>query len=146
MSESAESTRGTCRRLTPTEVGMVVRLYRHSREIKRTALAAQAHISDKTLERLEAGISVREDSYRRVAVAIGLPEDAFIKEEYIPTPEEYLEQQEKQQDEFRKSHTKVDVAPLNDPRQLLAVFGAHSSIADDHKVAAKDLALIAAFK
>lgn len=146
MSENVEGIRGAYRRLTPAEVGMVVRLYRHSHEIKRTALAAMAHISDKTLERLEAGVSVREDSYRRVAVAIRLREDAFIKEEYIPTPEEYLEQQERQQDELRKTHTKVDVAPLTDPRQLLALFGAHSSIADDHKVAAKDLELVAAFK
>jgi len=91
MSENVEGIRGAYRRLTPVEVGMVVRLYRHSHELKRTALAAQAHISDKTLERLEAGVPVREDSYRRVALAIGLRDDAFIKEEYIPTPEEYLD-------------------------------------------------------
>jgi transcriptional regulator with XRE-family HTH domain len=146
MNESAESMQGTNRRLTPVEVGMIVRLYRHSRELKRIALAAEAHVSDKTLERLESGIVVREDSYRRVAAAMGLPEDAFIKEEYIPTPSEYLEQQEKAEAEFQKNHTRVPVARLTDPRQLLDIFGAHSSIVDDHKVTVEHLELVASFK
>lgn len=84
--------------------------------------------------------------YRRVAGAMGLPDDAFIKEEYIPTPEEYLEQQERAQAELQHRHTKVPVARLTDPRQLLDVFGAHSSIVDDHYVADDDLELVASCK
>jgi transcriptional regulator with XRE-family HTH domain len=146
MSENVEGIRGVYRRLTPVEVGMIVRLYRHTHEMKRAALAAQAHVSDKTLERLESGVPVRADSYRRVAAALGLEEDTFVKDEYIPTPDEYLEKQEREQANFHNSHTKVSVAPLTDPRQLLAMFGSHSSIADDHKVAVEDLELVASFK
>lgn len=115
MNQNEEDMLGTRRRMTPQEVGMIVRMYRESNQVKRAALAAQANVSEKTLERLEAGVPVQETTYRRVAIALGIAEDSFIREEYIPTPEEYLHRQEAEQAKFKKTHTKVDVARLIDP-------------------------------
>jgi transcriptional regulator with XRE-family HTH domain len=146
MADKVEGIRGEYRKLTPLEIGMIVKLFRHGRDIKRAVLAADSSVSEKTLERVEAGQVVSEDSYRRIARAMGLKEDAFVKEEYVPTPEEALEQQEREQAEFAANHTKVAVAPLTDPRQLLALFGCHSNITNDRLVAAEDLELTTEFK
>lgn len=54
--------RGEHRRLTSTEVGLVIRMFREGHGIKRAVLAADAHISDKTLERAEAGHAISEEN------------------------------------------------------------------------------------
>lgn len=43
MNESAEGMQGIYRRLTRVEIGMVVRLYRHGRELKRITLDHKRH-------------------------------------------------------------------------------------------------------
>lgn len=88
MSENVEGIRGEYRKLTPFEIGMIVRLLRERRGIKRAVLAADANISEKTLERVEGGARVRAESYRRIAEALGLNGKMFTTASYIPSSED----------------------------------------------------------
>jgi transcriptional regulator with XRE-family HTH domain len=79
MTENIEGLHGDYRRFTSAEVGLTIRLLRRMRGLKRTVLAAEAHVSEKTLERAEAGEGISEDSSRRIARALGTKETAFIE-------------------------------------------------------------------
>jgi transcriptional regulator with XRE-family HTH domain len=48
--------------------------------IKRAALAADANMSEKRLERAERGQGISDDSCRRIAPALRLRQDLFIGE------------------------------------------------------------------
>jgi transcriptional regulator with XRE-family HTH domain len=73
MAESnVDGIRGEYRRLTSTEVGVMIRAFREGQGIKRAVLAADANMSEKTLERAEGGQGISEDSCRRIARALGL--------------------------------------------------------------------------
>jgi len=58
----------------------MIRSFRQEQGIKRAALAADANMSEKTLERAEGGQGISEDSCRRIARALGLQEDVFVGE------------------------------------------------------------------
>ena len=63
MAESnVDGIRGEYRRLTSAEVGVMIRAFREGQGIKRAVLAADANMSEKTLERAEGGQCVSEDS------------------------------------------------------------------------------------
>lgn len=66
----------------------MIRMFREGHGIKRAVLAADAHISDKTLERAEAGHAISEESYRRIARVLGPQDDVLVSELFIPAPEE----------------------------------------------------------
>lgn len=146
MSDDVEGIRGEYRKPTPAEIGLMVRLFRERLGLKRASLAIDANVSEKTLERVESGTAVRDNTYKRIAEALGLNSAAFTTDAYIPTIEELAETAKREQDELRKTHNSVPVVRLTDPRQLLRLFQTHCVIADDHKVDAKDLDAIAALK
>lgn len=146
MSERVEGIRGEYRKPTPYEIGLLVRILREQRGIKRAALAGDAHISEKTLERVEDGIAVRQDSYRRVAEALGLKREAFTRDRYIPTAAEAAQRAKREQEELKRTHNSISVERLTDPRQLLRLFQTHALIADDSGVDSRDLDAIATFK
>jgi transcriptional regulator with XRE-family HTH domain len=146
MDDNIEGIRGEYRKPTPVEIGILVRALRDQRGIKRAALAADAHISEKSLERIEGGVGVRDETYRRIARALGFNGKAFITAAYIPTIEELAEQFRREQEEIRQTHNSVAVEALSDPRQLLHLFQSEAMIVDDHHVASKDLDAVAAFK
>lgn len=146
MDDNVAGIRGEYRKPTPVEIGILVRALRDQRGIKRAALAADAHVSEKTLERIEDGVAVRDDTYRRIAQALGLDGKAFITAAYIPTIEELTEKFQREQQELRQTHNSVVVKPLSDPRQLLHLFQSEAMVADDRHVAAEHLDVVAAFK
>jgi hypothetical protein len=49
MTENIDSLNGEYRRFTSAEVGTTIRLLRRIRGLKRAVLAAEAHVSEKTL-------------------------------------------------------------------------------------------------
>lgn len=100
---------GEFRRPNAGEIGMIIRALRADRGIKRASLAADAAISEKTLERAEAGQSIREMSHRRIARALGLREDAFLAELYVPALEEAALVIKRQQDEQQASYQRESV-------------------------------------
>lgn len=138
--------KGEHRRLTPAEIGKFVFQTRTERKIKRASLAADANLSDKTLERLEAGERVGDTSYRQIALALGLPHDLFTAETYVPTAEEAVQMVNQAQEDFLRSHLRVEVAKLTDPRQLLSLYPGHGVVVDDSQVAAEHAEAVAIVK
>ena len=64
--------------LTPNEIACFVRNVRRDLGWKQYALADLAGISLSSLERVERGVKVGEETYRRLAKALGQAEDAFL--------------------------------------------------------------------
>ena len=134
MPESVNGIRGEYRRFTSVEIGGVIRYLRESQGVKRAALAAEANVSEKTVERAEAGEGVSEESCRRIARALGLKDDAFIRELYIPTPEEAEHIQRQALEERQRTHCVVPVRELHSVRDVLPLFDGYALVGDDQCV------------
>jgi transcriptional regulator with XRE-family HTH domain len=145
MAEGVEGIRGEYRRLTSAEVGLVIKACRELQGIKRAALAADANVSEKTIERAEAGEGVSEESARRIARALGMQERAFVDEIYVPTLEEIARAKEQQEETLRRTHRPVPVAPVRGLRDILSLRGscAHfdetQHVSEEHLHAYADL-------
>jgi transcriptional regulator with XRE-family HTH domain len=139
MNTGVSGIKGDFRRPKPDEIAMMVKLFRKARGIKQASLAASAGVVERTLERLEAGKSVGAETYRRVATALGLEGSAFTAERYISTVEEAIERVVRQSKELERSHTRIPVARVADPRQILQLFGNHALLFDDSKIKVEHL-------
>jgi hypothetical protein len=53
---------------------------------------------------------------------------------------------ERQSEELERSHTRVPVARVTDPRQILSLFGKHALLFDDSKIMAKHIEPVAEAK
>ncbi len=106
------------------EIGVMIRAFREGQGVKRAVLAAEANMSEKTLERAEGGQGISEDSCRRIARALGLQEDVFVGERYIPAPEEAMRMLEQKDKERRATHSPSAVAELTGVRDVLPLFRA----------------------
>jgi transcriptional regulator with XRE-family HTH domain len=147
MAESnVDGIRGEYRRLTSAEVGVMIRAFREGQGIKRAVLAADANMSEKTLERAEGGQGISEDSCRRIARALGLREDVFVGEQYIPAPDEAMRMLEQKDEERRATYSPAAVAELEGVRDVLPLFRALGLLADDQNVADQDLEAFADLK
>jgi transcriptional regulator with XRE-family HTH domain len=154
MKENVTGIRGEFRELTPKEIGDFVRSIRKLHETKRLVLADEAKISEKSLERLESGIRVSDEVYRKVAVAVGQKEDAFLGPRYIPTPEEAAKKAIENLEKLESDHKKWDAENLlidanpftneHDVRRILGCWGA--MLVDYSKIEGKALDMAAAFK
>jgi transcriptional regulator with XRE-family HTH domain len=142
----SESVLGVTRPPTLTEVSVMVKLAREARGWKQAVLAAQAGLTEKTVARVEQGVRVQEESYRRLAVAFGVAEDAFTAERYFPTPEEFSEANEERQQLLDRDFDRIEVRPLSDPRDVLTLFRCHATLVDDRAVEAEHMMQIAVFK
>jgi transcriptional regulator with XRE-family HTH domain len=139
MNTGVSGIKGEFRRPKPDEVAMTVRLFRKARGIKQANLAASAGVVERTLERLEAGKSVGDETYRRVATALGLDGTAFTAERYISTVEEAIERVVRQSEELERSYTRIPVSRVADPRQILQLFGNHALLFDDSNIKVEHL-------
>jgi transcriptional regulator with XRE-family HTH domain len=144
--DNVNGVRGEHRRLTSAEVGVMIRMFRGGHGIKRVVLAADAHMSEKTLERAEAGHAISEESYRRIARVLGLRDDVFVSELYIPTPEEAERMLKRRDEELRATHRAHAVAELKGVRDVLPLFRSHFFFADDLNVAEEHMEAFADLK
>jgi transcriptional regulator with XRE-family HTH domain len=139
--------RGEYRRLTSAEVGLMIRMIREAQGIKRAALAADANMSEKTLERAESGRGISEESCCRIARALGIREDTFVNELYVPGgPEEAERMLKERDDQLRATHQQHPVLELKGARDVLPLFRAHFFYADDQNVAEGDMVAFAGLK
>jgi transcriptional regulator with XRE-family HTH domain len=63
-------------------------MFRKGLDWKQINLAHEAGIDERTVQRIEAGHPVSDDTRRQIAKAFKLPEDEFLKPHYVPTEEE----------------------------------------------------------
>lgn len=143
---NVQGIKGEYRRLTTAEVGLMIRMFREGQSIKRAALAADANMSEKTLERAESGQGISEEYSRRIARALGLRADAFVAELYVPAPGEAEQMFKRQDEELRATHRPQAVAELSGIRDVLPLIRSHVLFADDQNVAESDLEDFASLK
>jgi hypothetical protein len=103
-------------------------------------------MSEKTLERAEGGHGISEDLCRRIARVLGLREDTFVGEQYIPAPDEAMRILEQKDEERRATHIPSAVAELNGVLDVLPLFRAFGLLADDQSVADQDMEAFADLK
>jgi transcriptional regulator with XRE-family HTH domain len=98
----ANDEKGVYRCLTPKEIGDAVARFRKANGMKQITLAYEAgRIQERTIQRLERGEQVSEETLRKVAEALRLDENAFIGPRYVPTQEEAFQNAERFLSEVR---------------------------------------------
>src|SRR5258706_1664089 len=146
MDEGLQGVGGGSRRFTSAEGGGVIRMFRERQGLKRAVLAADANVSEKTIERAEAGEGISEVSCRRIARALGMKENAFTDALYIPTLEEVERIQKQNEEKIRQTHLRVPVAPIEGARDILRFFECCALFADDRNIAEQHLHDFASLK
>lgn len=149
MSDSVCGIQGEYRRFTPREVGLFIRDCREQMGLKRLAVAAEAGLTEKTLERAEAGKGVSEDSCRRIAIALGLKPDTFTGKMFVPNPvtqEEFEQNERRLKEEWERTHDAIAVLCLHEVRDVLPFFGTCGLVADNDCISDQHLEAFASLK
>jgi DNA-binding XRE family transcriptional regulator len=110
------------RAMTPSEISGFVKIYRRTWGIKQAALAEEAHVSEKTVERLENGNKMSIDVYRNIALAIGQKEDAFTASRFIRTAENAAHEAAEFLKDWNAKYVAVDIEPLTDESAFERIF------------------------
>src|ERR1700720_4303759 len=90
-----ETKKGEFRNLTPQEIGHSVATFRRTLGMKQLTLALEAGIDERTVQRIERGEKVNDDTLRRVAKIFRMSEESFIGPRYVRTREEAVAHVEK---------------------------------------------------
>lgn len=107
------------RLLTPDEVGLLVRTFRDFRQWSQATLAEIAGLTERTVQRVEAGEPSSVDTRRALAVALQYEDpDAFNKPHAIPTEEETR----KAKEAFEREHLILDAVEVTSGRQLAGLY------------------------
>lgn len=134
--------RGMVRELTQAEIGAGVANFRKQLGLKQLALASEAGVTERTIQRIEAGHKVDDDTLRRVSKALQLSENAFFGPRYIPTEEEAI----KDATQFLEDHSLVELKPVLTSRDVVAIISCNAWWVDDSQVADELLPRTAAIK
>lgn len=137
MAKHVTGIKGEFRRLTPVEIGAIVRASREQQQLKRISLAEAAHLSEKTLERIEGGKAAGPRSYRGIAKALGLHAEVLTRHQYVPTETEVRDSVERYAARIQQENEEVPVQAITDPRDMLAILEADAFILDDAEIATK---------
>lgn len=112
----------TPRLLTPTELGVCIRLFREMRQWSQEHLAAIAGINVRTIQRVEQGQAASVDTRRAWARAFECEDiDVLNKPFSIPTPEQVQAHQEK----FAHDRVTLKALPLATGKELARLAEAH---------------------
>ena len=83
-----EKAKGEYRNLTPQEIGDAVVRFRQMMGWKQFRLAYEAGVSERTLQRIEVGKKVDDESLRKIGRALKLRDPGFLGPRYIQSDEE----------------------------------------------------------
>jgi len=138
-----ETKRGEFRKLTAEEFGTMVTMFRKALDWKQINLAHEAGIDERTIQRIEAGHPVSDDTRRRIAKAFKLPEDEFTKPTYVPTEEEARARVAEVAERF----VLVEARPLRSARDLEEILSVgHAFLIDGTQLPDEMQGEIAGFK
>lgn len=147
MTSNSNIPAGEFRSPTPAEIALVARWIRGQNRIKQSVLAEMAHVSEKSVERLEKGEPpLSPEIYRRLAEALGLPGAAFTEASYHPSLEDIRAAATAEQAKIDDEYTVVSVRRIQDARDFIAFFGAQGMLVDDTRVDASHLEIVYAFR
>jgi transcriptional regulator with XRE-family HTH domain len=123
----------------------MIRLFREGQGIKRAALAADANISEKALERAEGGQRISEDSCHRIARALGL-QGCLRRREVCPGSRRSHADAPAKGQGTSATQSPSAVAEFEGLRDVLPLFRAYGLLADDQSVADQDMEAFANLK
>jgi transcriptional regulator with XRE-family HTH domain len=121
-----EKKKGTYERPDPGIIASVVKEMRTYRGWKQFALAHEAGVTLRTVERLEAGERVSDDTLSKIEKALKFKEGAFTQARYSPSDDELAAMLQKMKDEY--THTALH--DLSGPPDLENVLTAHAYLVD----------------
>jgi transcriptional regulator with XRE-family HTH domain len=121
---------GEYRNLTAQEIGHAVITFRKMLGMKQLTLALDAGVDERTVQRIERGEKVNEDTLRKVAKVLGMKEDAFLGPRYVSTPEEAAADVEKKLSEVLV----IDASEFATERDCDAILAKHGYIVNDQHV------------
>jgi transcriptional regulator with XRE-family HTH domain len=127
--------------MTPKDIGEGVELLRKQFGWKQFALADEAQINERTVQRIERGEKVSSESLRRVARALHIDAEAFLEPVPLPTVEEW-EKAKKCSGE----HTFIEALTFTTLNDCAAVLATHVFLLDERAVNEKLADQVAAFK
>ena len=133
---------GEYRCLKPEEIGRTVVMFRKALDWKQLTLALEAGLTERTIQRIERGEKVDENTLRKIAKALRLQENAFVGPRYVPSESELLAEFEN----TLKEITVIEARTFASLKDCDAVLHTHGFIVDD-RAAGDELAEdVAAFK
>src|SRR5260221_3526990 len=110
-------------------IGFIVANDRGFKQLSAQALAAMANVSISSIERIERCESVSDDVLRKVAVALGREEGAFVDKRVPLDPDQALELLEESVASFEGT-VPVAVLPLRKQGQVRAIADAAALLVD----------------
>src|ERR1700730_17208543 len=81
---------GEYRNLTLEEIAHAVTRFREATDVKQLTLAIEAGVDERTIQRIENGEKVNEDTLRKIAKAMRLHDNAFIGPRYVRKIEDVI--------------------------------------------------------
>ena len=121
----------------------MVAMLRKELDWKQITLAHEARIDERTVQRIEAGHQVSDDTRRQIAKAFRLPVDSFIRPNHMPTAEEA----EAIIAETAGRFTVVDARPLQTARDFEEILNVrHAFLIDGTALPDKMQEEVAVFK
>lgn len=98
-------------------------------------------MEERTIQRIEAGQQVSEETLRKVARALGMTEGCLSSARYVPTAEEIAAEVEKVQ----RDRLVVNACAVEDVKDCQKLFESHCCLPDQSRVAPDALAKVAEF-
>lgn len=113
------------------DIAKFVKEARAELQWKQLALADEAGVTPKTIERVESGKErVSEDTLTKIAKAFKLPERFFLDPKFWPSDEELVLRAQ----EMRKTFTTAELHPLAKAQDLENILASMARIIDDSAV------------
>lgn len=116
--------------LTPQEIGGAVAMLRKGAGMKQITLALEAGVTERTVQRIENGEKVNDDSLRRVARAFRIDEESFIGPRTVLGKEEAWKEAVKALERLKL----IDAHRFATLKDAEAVLGTQGMVVDDHFV------------
>jgi transcriptional regulator with XRE-family HTH domain len=117
------------RLLTPSEVGQLVRVARKSRRWLQEALTAEASVTHRTVQRIEAGEPSDLQTRRGVARALSVPEAWLTEPQVWLTHEELTEEHRRMRKDASRTHHLLPAQRV-DGHALVGLLAHYQAFAD----------------
>ena len=127
MQTNSNIKEGEFRRFTPEEIGSTVMALRGLMDMKQITLAYEAGVSERTIQRIERGEKVDDETLKRVAKALKLPEETFVVAKYIPSPEEAATEARRAIENYQI----IEIRPFAAAKDFDTALGSHGWLIDD---------------
>lgn len=141
-----EGIKGEYRELTLEEIRDCVKNWRSVLSWTQDNLATESGVTLRTIERIEQGIKMHNETYRKVAKALSLTENAFIGPRYIKPLEQAVEEELRKLKDMEEKYHHVEVTRISDHKPILELMEAEGWLYEDSKLTGEAESLGASFK